>query len=57
MASCWHPSPSSGTDIRKLRFGHEQQKIRYGTKHFRQALEVPFFLAARSEDIVAAAID
>lgn len=31
-----------GTDIAKLRFAHEQLKIKYGCRHFRKALGVPY---------------
>lgn len=34
-----------GTDIAKLRFAHEQLKIKYGCRHFRKALGVPYEIA------------
>lgn len=34
-----------GTDIAKLRFAHEQLKIKYGCRHFRKGLGVPYEVA------------
>jgi type III restriction enzyme len=42
-----------GTDIAKLRFAHEQLKIKYGCRHFRKALGVPYEVATNVSQLPA----
>jgi type III restriction enzyme len=48
---CFVTETKGGTDVSKLRFSHEKQKIHYGRRHFEQGLRIPYEVATSMSDI------